>query len=200
MRDRYDEIRERIDTFTIINCEHRNWFWRLIGHTAVVYKDPQIGQLMVLESTQMGKSGISGVQLSPMGKWVNEYPGTVKIRILQRPHGYWVGNVRGQQQQAAFFIKKYLGTSYPDVKSWEGKKKLILSALDLEIDGKDILTYTGDDQGIFCTMLVIMFYQYCGLMESWLLDKEFEPDDTRESGIAEKLLIDCVWSDEIEIY
>jgi len=199
MRYRYDEIRDRIDTFTIINCEHRNWFWKLIGHTAVVWKCPATGQLFVLESTQMGKSGISGVQLTPMGKWVSEYPGKVKIRILKYAKNN-IDDYFNKRQRAAEFIKKYLGTSYPDIKSWEGKKKLILSALDLKIDGKDILTYKGDDKGVFCTMLVIMFYQQCGLIPTDYQAKEFDPDDTRNGGLAEKVLIDCEWSEEIEIY
>ncbi len=214
----YLEIRDKLDTFTIINCEPHNLFWRLIGHTAVVYKCRETGQLMVLESTTLNKfTGKSGVQLTPMGLWVNNYPGRLYVRIPEFSFNPSNPRIRANKglynatlDMAESFIKKYLESSYPDLKTWSGKMKLILSALDFKILGKDIFTYKGDDKGIFCTMLVVMFYKYCQLMRTLsyrrevrqTADKfasEFEPDDTRNDAIFEMYLKNCVLGKEIRI-
>ena len=201
----YPDIRDRLTTFTIINCEHKDLFWRLIGHTAVVYKCQETGQLMVLESTTMNKAtGVSGVQLTPMGLWLKHYPGKVFVKI---PKFYDVnaGDMEFETANSAVlslaeaFIKNHLGSSYPDLQTWSGRLKLILSALDLNIFGKDIFTYEGDDDGIFCTMLVIMFLQYCGLMGDKTIASEWQPDDTRVDFTMAHLLLNCKYGKEIQI-
>ena len=81
----YPDIRDKLSTFTIINCEHKELFFRLIGHTAVVYKCCETGQIMVFESniTVSQITGKSGVRLTPMGKWLSEYKGKVFVRTLE---------------------------------------------------------------------------------------------------------------------
>ena len=194
----YPEIRDRLSTFTIINCEHKNPFYKWIGHTAVVYRCLETGQLMVLESNV----GV-GVHLTPMGKWLNEYPGKVFVRI---PKFDFKETVLGKticmmtlEMLATEFIKSHLGSSYPNVKTWSGKMKLILSALDFDIFGDDLFKYDGNDEGIFCTMLVIMFLQYCGLMNNETLACEWEPDNTRVDFTMAHCLINCKYGKEIRI-
>ena len=202
----YPENRERLDTFTIINCEHKDLFWRLIGHTAILYKYKATGQLMVFESTTLNKyTGNSGVQLTPFGLWLAHYPGKVYARTpeFQDSRGDGKDYDYRRIQLAEAFIKTHLGTSYPDLKTWSGKMKLILSALDFRLFGVDLLTYKGDDKGIFCTELVIMLLQYCGIvtqMMSSYAAYEYEPDDTR--GNKEKFedeLLRCRYGKEVRL-
>ena len=82
----YLEIRDRLSTFTIINCEHHNLLYRLIGHTAVVYECHETGQFMVFESAV----GV-GVRLTPMGKWLSDYNGKVFVRIPEFTHPNYAG-------------------------------------------------------------------------------------------------------------
>ena len=78
--------------------------------------------------------------------------------------------------------------------------KLALAALDLKIFGKDWLTYDGDDDGIFCTQLVVMLLQYCGLFGSEYCAKEYEPDDFRDDFSDDELdLLNCKLGKEIRI-
>ena len=192
----YLEIRDNLSTFTIINCEHHNLLYRLIGHTAVVYKCRETNQIMVLESN-VG----TGVHLTPMGKWVSKYHGKVFVRIpaYTNPMGLGDGGVISAWNKAEAFIKDHLGSSYPNLKTWSGRMKLILSALDLKIFDKDLFTYDSDDNGIFCTMLVIMFLQYCGLMSGETSASEWEPDDTRNDFTMAHCLINCEYGKEIRI-
>ncbi|MDD5328064.1 MAG: hypothetical protein PHY02_09690 [Phycisphaerae bacterium] len=192
----YPQIRDSLKTFDIINCEAKDIFWRLIGHTAMVYKDPLTGQVMVFESTSLNKwAGISGVQLNPMGLWLANYPGKVFIRQFTFESNFILKS--GPED----FIKKYRGTSYPDYSKWDGFWKLVCSALDIRIFYKDIATYQGDDKGIFCTELVVMMLRYCGLMTNGMPADEFEPDNLREGfqGNIKHYLVGCKLGNEIRI-
>ncbi len=205
----YLEIRDKITTFTIINCEHNNWFWSRIGHTAVVYKCRDTGQLMVLESNRF-----TGVRLMPFGKWLSEYDGEVFIRIpefVNDTHDTIDFANYERCYQAHLFIKEHLGSSYPNLKSRSGRFKLYFAALDLKIFGKDIFTYKGDDKGIFCTMLVVMFLQYCGLLLKEIKlqstvkriapePNEYEPDNMRgDHGMFGIFLNNVKFGKEIQI-
>lgn len=192
----YLDIRYKLLTFTIINCEHHNLLWRLIGHTAVVYKCRETSQLMVFESN-VG----TGVHLTPMGKWLSEYHGKVFVRIPTYTMDFG-GNGTGDVDawtKAEEFINIHLGTSYPNLLTRSGRMKLIFSALDLKILGKDIFKYEGDDEGIFCTMLVIMLLQYCYLVNNETVAQEWEPDDTRNDFTLKHCLINCKYGKEIRI-
>ena len=181
---KYEDIRDCLKTGDVINCEHHNWFWRLIGHTAVVYRDPLTDMLFCFESTSIGKSGISGVQLNPLGEWVkgkNGYTGKVFIRYAVFSQNFQFANL------PFVFIEKYRGTSYPDVKSKDGRDMLIASAVDIEIGDKDLVQWHGKVKSIFCSMLVVMFLRWLGIMSRFgLPDYEFEPDDFRD-GKTDKL-------------
>ena len=206
----YLDIRDKLDTFTIVNCVARKWPYRWVGHTAVLYKCKETGQLMVFESTTLNKhTDISGVQLTPFGIWLANYPGKVYVRI---PHVIGEGAVANidkdyqRRKLAQKFIKNHLGTSYPNLKTRTGRFKLYLAALDFKLFGKDIFTYKGSDDGLFCTQLVVMMYRYCGLAARYdgennvLPSNEYDPKDARNDGLfADYELENCVLSDEIRI-
>jgi hypothetical protein len=207
----YLQIRDKLETFTIVNCVSRKFPYNLIGHTAVLYRCPKTGQLMVLESTTLNKfSGKSGVQLTPFGIWLHNYSGKVYVRT---PEFYYPqhSSYDGSINYAQSFIQTHLPSSYPDLKTRTGRFKLYMAALDFKLFGKDIFTYTGDDDGIFCTMLVVMFYQYCHLMRKYTFDlqsgrinfkftaEECVPEDCREGGFLEKALINLTWSTEMRL-
>lgn len=180
----YMIVRDKLPTFTIINCVQDNWFWERIGHTAILYKDTITGQLQVFESTTLNKfTGQSGVQMTPFGTWLAYYPGKVYARVPRFSDSSPTANYK-RQGMAADFIRKYLGTSYPDLSTRTGRFKLYLSALDFKLFGVDWLTYKGKDNGIFCTMLVVMMLKACGLMDDYQESYEYEPDDTRGGNIS----------------
>ena len=113
-RQNYLALREEMGSFDVLCCEHKKWPYTWIGHTAVIYKN-EVGQLMVLESTSLNKwSGISGVQLNPLGLWLKNYNGKVYWRKW-----VWGVPVSGYEKTEALhafqrFIGIYRGTSYPE--------------------------------------------------------------------------------------
>jgi hypothetical protein len=155
---------------------------------------------MILESTTLNKfSGKSGVQMMPFGQWLAHYPGKVFARVPKFGDSSDGANA-ARDIMAADFIKEHLGTSYPDLKTMTGRFKLYMAALDFKVFGKDWFTYKGDDEGMFCTMLVIMMLQACGIYDDQAVPSEFEPDDTR--GIEtdfENYLINTLYLPEIRL-
>ena len=173
----YPEIRASLNTLDLIVCEQKKLPWRWIGHTACVYRN-EVGQLMVLESTSRSYSGRNGVQLSPMGKWVAEYPGHVGVRRMTFFDGisnYWIER----------FIYKHLGTSYPDLKTAKGLLYLIRAAWDSDIF-KKASTNVDNDDWIFCTDLYLRLLKAVGLVDDWATTSEWEPDDMYKPFMSDK--------------
>jgi len=193
---RYTAVRPTLDSFDVINTEHKDWFWRMVGHTAMVYKCPATGQLFVYESTSLNKfTGFSGVQLTPMRMWLRQYPGKVFVRRLickRRPEEtnrylYFDGNLPVCDMQLARHIKKYRGVPYPDLSDPVQRDFLLNSAIDLPLG---IGQNKNRDDIFFCTHLVAHAYDYCGLFDhpKEIITSEFQPDDTREGGTFEMIL------------
>lgn len=192
---KYEDIEPNLNTGDIINCVHKDFLWALIGHSACVYRDPLTNMLFWFESTSRNNvSGISGVQMNPMGLILNNYPGKVYVRQLEKLAGF---------EQTGFpseFIEKYRESSYPNYRTRQGRWKLILSVLDIPLFGKDIAEYDGTDKGIFCTELVVMFLRWLGIMyPEGLCAYEFEPDDFRRHKIDNCLMPKCFYQAEIRI-
>jgi hypothetical protein len=97
-----------------------------------------------------------------------------------------------------------------------GRLKLILSKLDFYTPSvKDLLSYYGNDIGIFCSQLIAAMYMYCGLTiitNKFNLDNyqylelcltkamEFCPADFKEDGKFERILTNGVTlGKEIEV-
>ena len=175
---RYTAIRSSLNTFDIINCEHKDLFWRLIGHTAMVYRDAATGQVSVYESTSLNKfSGISGVQLTPMRIWLGHYPGKVFVRRLIIDNA--LNSEYNRQLRAEAHIKKYRGVPYPDIKDPEQRRFLINSVIDLPLG----IGLNPDRHDIFfCTHLVVDVWQDGGLYTGDWPPSEWQPDDMRDGG------------------
>jgi hypothetical protein len=141
---------------------------------------------MIFESTTLNKFSMqSGVQLHAFGGWLNRCPGKVFARIPTfYNHADGIDHNFRRRRLAEEFIRMYLGSSYPDLKTLAGKLKLVFSALDFKIFGVDIFEYKGNDDGIFCTMLVIKMLQYCEIFYDQMNPAEFKPDDLRGNNQA----------------
>ena len=187
--ERYAAVRHSLDTFDIINCEHKDWFWRMIGHTAVVYRDASTGMLFVYESTSLNKwSGISGVQLTPMRVWLRYYPGKVFLAPVKFEEDsathYFVRQVKAQEH-----IEKFRDVPYPDRRNPRHLQYLINLVIDLPFgicenkDRHDIMA---------CTPLVADFFEDGGLYVGDEPPSESQPDDTRPGGKFEKMLAEGV--------
>lgn len=186
---RYAAIRNGLDTFDIINTEHKDWFWRFIGHTAMIYKDMLTGQVSVYESTTLNKfTGISGVQLTPMRLWLEHYPGKVFVRQVVFTDDYDSGAVICRRM-AEQHINRFRGVPYPDLNDPKQKQFVIDSAIDLPFgigqnpDRHDIM---------FCTHLVADAWQDRGFYVGTEPPSEWQPDDTRPGGRFEKQLAEGV--------
>lgn len=187
---KYKDIRESLGTFDILNCIYGtlwwnplHWFMAAIGHTAMVYVCKETGQVMVYESTQMGRSdGKSGVQLRPMKEWLDSYPGKVYLRRVSfGPVSYAVPWDNAKELCQAH-IKKYRGTKYPNLKTWWGRWFLANAAIDLPWKNK--LENPDIDTVFFCTHLFFHVLRWCGILKDTVNPAEAEPDDTRQGGDA----------------
>jgi len=199
----YKTARPQLDTFTLINCIHHKFPYNLIGHSAVLWKCEATGQLMIFESTTLNKFSMqSGVQLHAFGGWLNRYPGKVYARIPTfHNHADGIDHDHRRRRFAEAFIKAQLGSSYPDLKSRTGRLKLYLAAVDFNWFGVDLFQYKGKDTGIFCTMLDILFLQYCEIFDIRMNAAEFEPDDLRgnKQDFEENVCLFTDYADEIRL-
>ncbi len=196
---RYAAVRSSLGTFDIINTEHKDWFWRFIGHTAMVYRDFLTGLISVYESTTRNKfNGLSGVQLTPMRLWLAHYPGKVLVRGFycnKRNKGYFdypelqKRLLLKEKPTVEQHIQKFRDTPYPDLKDPKQRQFVIDAAIDLPFgigqnpDRHDIM---------FCTQLVVDAYQDCGLYTGEEPPSEWQPDDMRPGGEFEKQLAEGV--------
>lgn len=196
----YEEIRDELQTFDIINCTYGDqgwnpihWLLGAIGHTATVYRCRETGQLFVYESTQMGsKDGLSGVQLRPLKEWVNRYRGKIRIRSVGfESSGAFTGHDRRimAEQRCKQHIRKYRGRAYPNLKKLKGLWFLMNAAIDLP--WKSRFRNKDTDTVIFCTMLLFHLFRFCRMAWQITVPSEAEPDDTRpgsDSLLKESLL------------
>ena len=194
---RYESIRPNLQTFDIINCVYGtqwynpfHWFMGAIGHTATVYRCHETGQVMVYESTTMGRQdNKTGVQLRPMREWLASYPGKVYVRHVK----FDSNMVRViAEDMCRDHIKKYRGTNYPNLKKWWGRWFLANAAIDLPWTGKiqKALENPDIDEVMFCTMLVMHLFRYCVLVQQGLVNPaEWEPDDTRDNPLKLKQVL-----------
>ena len=175
----YLKYRDQMDCFDVLCCEHRKWPYKWVGHTAVVYKN-EAGQLMVLESTSLNKfSGIKGVQLTPLGLWLQHYNGKVYWRKW-----VWGPGVSGLENfkircDFDLFIRTYRGTSYPS--GCKGARLLFKAWWDSPFL-KEFSRNPATTSIIFCSHLVGMLFYLVKFAEecSIVPASELIPDDFRE--------------------
>ncbi len=196
----YLKHRDQMDNFDVLCCEHRNWLYRFIGHTAVIYKN-EAGQLMVFESTSLNKfSGTKGVQLTPMGLWLSHYNGKVWWRKWMWSCPTVTGG-RVRQAEAEIkaaknkihakwefkqFIKEHRGTSYPSGRkgAWLLFKAWWDSPFLKKFSRNPVTTAV-----IFCSHLVGMLFAKVGLIKflAIISASELIPKDFREGEFFDEV-------------
>ncbi len=185
----YLKYRDQMDNFDVLCCENKSLLTRFIGHTAVIYKNAA-GQLMVFESTSLNKfSGIKGVQLTPLGLWLQHYNGKVWWRkwIWDKTISHLtIGHRAVAERKFRDFIKKYRGTSYPSGRkgAWLLFKAWWDSPFLKKFSRNPITTAV-----IFCSHLVGMLFEAIKFCELEVSASELIPDDFREKGYVDNQLI-----------
>jgi len=173
----------------MVICEPYHWFWNKIGHTAGVHVSQETGVVSAFESTSVSKlTGVKGVQLNPMGAWVEAYPGKVGIRRLAIKD--LMTSKSAIEARAERFIRDTRGTSYPDIKQRAGRWYLIKAAWD-GILLKKLSENTETDRWIFCTDLMARWYRAMGLILQEVNCAEMQPDDMYEGGFFDTHLGLC---------
>lgn len=211
----YEKIRPSLQTFDVLNCIYGTNPWSImdrimgaIGHTAMVYRCRETGQIMVYESTQTSRRDkLSGVQLRPMNEWLENYNGKVYLRHIHfESLGVFSGHDRRvmAEIECARHIHKYRGTAYPDLSSWKWRWFLINAAIDLPSIFKRLkkaLENDDIDTVMFCAHLLGNVFKWCGLSIDTLNAAELDPDDLRWfSQIFESYLkVGILFSQEIRI-
>ena len=200
----YNKIRDDLQTFDILNCVYGtqwynpvHWFMGAIGHSAGVYRCHETGQVMAYESTQMGRTdNNTGVQLRSMREWLASYPGRVYVRHVRFDSSMMRTIAEDMCRE---HIKKYRGTGYPDLKKWRWRWFLANAAIDLPWTSKlqKALENPDIDEVMFCTMLIMHLFRFCGLITEGVSfnPAEWEPDDTR----GESKLLSAILASGIQI-
>ncbi len=191
----YLKYREQMGNFDVLCCEPKKWIYKFVGHTAVIYKN-NAGQLMVFESTSLNKfSGIKGVQLTPLGLWLQHYNGKVWWRKwvwTGTDSGMGMGDIIRNRSAAIWafrrFIKKYRGTSYPSGR--EGAWLLFKAWWDsplLKKFSRNPVTTTV----IFCSHLVGMLFAAVNFIEimTFMPASELIPKDFRKGRFVDQFTL-----------
>ena len=184
----YLKYRDQMGNFDVLCCENRNWLYKFIGHTAVIYKN-DAGQLMVLESTSLNKfSGIKGVQLTPLGLWLLHYKGKVYWRKWVWEESVRIIDQRYAKYKFNRFIEEYRGTSYPSGRkgAWLLFKAWWDSPFLKKFSRNPVTTAV-----IFCSHLVGMLFAAVKFIEimAFLPASELIPKDFRQGGFVDQFTL-----------
>ncbi len=184
---KYEDIRSSLKSYDVLDCRSRHWFLRFIGHTAMVYKDGATGTYYVLESTNFTWTGISGVQITPMGLWLRKYPGKVwLLRVMfyeESEMGYIKRSISLKR-----FIKKHRGSSYPKLSTLRG----LFQLFDAWWDGIFLGRSRAGNETPHCTHLTALAFRSAGYMRKRENVAEFVPKDiTKPSGKFRRALRGC---------
>ena len=115
--------------------------------------------------------GVKGVQLTPMGLWLKKYRGKVWVHAFSPAPNKLNRSYRSIKLKR--FIKKWRGTSYPDIKVRHGRLKLFRAWWDGLFTGKNKDT----TEAIFCTQLIAMAFKDAGFLYPGANACEFVPGD-----------------------
>jgi hypothetical protein len=158
-----------------------------VGHTAMLYRDQRTGVIYVFESTLGNKrwTGKTGVQLIPLGLWLEHYKG--KVELLKFVPVYEDKlNATIRNTVLARTIKKYRGTSYPSLKTRAGRWELLKAWLKTPF-----LRNKPDDEYIYCTELQVIALKIAKYFPEDINTERFVPGDLRPGGRFFKKLINC---------
>jgi hypothetical protein len=185
----YESIRNNLRSYDILRCIPRNLLYRIfVGHNAMLYRDRKTDTIHVFESTLANKrwTGKTGVQLIPLGLWLQHYRG--KVEVLK-----FVPTYRDKLNETvrnvvlARTIKKYRGTSYPNLKKRAGRWELLKAWLDVCF----LTRNKPDDEFIYCTELCAIALKRAKYLSEMCNTEEFVPGDLRPHGKFHRRLINC---------
>lgn len=203
----YRHIRGQLNSLDYLNCVDRvtlnpkTWFWRLIGHTARIWRDERTGVVYVYESTQRNKNGTSGVQLRLMSDWILDRKHShVMLRQVHVDPDFSKRHLWAQKRLEQH-IKIYRGTPYPDLSQWRWRWHMANAAIDLPGDQSG-MENEDQDRMMHCTQLSFHLDRFCGLIQKPVNPAESEPDNCRpgRQDWLNDLLEDWIAvGDEVEI-
>ena len=177
----YFKARGRATSFSVLNCQAKRWPFRWIGHTAMIYRDEELGSVWVYESTQTGDA--EGVRLVLFSQWLRDYPGQVWLRRCHITDGVTKRRAQASLQRHICFFR---GVPYPNLKKAKGILFLVRAAWDSCLFKK---ASTNMDTGMyfFCTHLVAHVFRWATLAKEGYIAAEFEPDDMRDGSFDDWL-------------
>jgi hypothetical protein len=176
--NKYALERPHLKTFDILCCEPDSWFWKAIGHTAMVVRDEDKDMLWVWQSTTM-YAGNPGTSLTQLSTWLKQYPGKVYVRNLSmRDNVRYCASVRLDE-----YIRLNRGKPYPNLQKTSGLWYMTKTVLHI---GKPNVPVAGALQ---CTGRIIDTLQYCGLIVPEANPSAFEPDEVRENAFLHDKIV-----------
>jgi hypothetical protein len=176
--NKYALERPHLNTFDILCCEPNSWFWKAIGHTAMIVRDEDKDMLWVWQSTTM-YAGNPGTSLTQLSTWLKQYPGKVYVRNLSmRDNVRYCASVRLDE-----YIRLNRGKPYPNLQKTSGLWYMSKTVLHL---GKPNVPVSGALQ---CTGRVIDTLQCCGLIVPEANSSAFEPDEVRENAFLHDKIV-----------
>jgi hypothetical protein len=169
----YKSIRKTLNTFDIVCCEHKDLFWKLIGHTAMVVRDKEKDINMVWQSTTQ-YANQKGTSLSFFNEWLDQYPGKVYIRKVIMPDAMR----EDAEIMLDAYIKKYRDRPYPNLHSLYGLRYMYNIVVDW-------LPWTENkpepiNDARCCSDRIAHTLQTCGLLSENMNPSEQEPDNFRD--------------------
>ena len=172
--NRYKEIRDNLNTFDIICCDHKDWLMRWIGHTAMIIRDYDKDIVYIWQSTTK-YAGVKGTSLSLFSDWLRTYSGKVCVRRFE------IEQKRRELSELLLenYIRKHRGDPYPDLKSAKGLWYMAKIVLDLPLPVFE--NNPNEHIKLACSGRVADTLQYCGLIYPMVNINEVEPDDFRVS-------------------
>lgn len=166
----YEDARKQVNTFDILLCNPDNWFWKAIGHTAMVVRDYEKDIVYVWESTTQGCTGKSGTQLVLFSDWWNFRKPEVWLRKWNNLRG---GRFPFMVRLLDIYIQRFRGVPYPDLKSVDGLWYMIKSSLwpdKIRPDKVDLVRR-------HCTDRVCNTLLHCDILDTDLITETAEPDN-----------------------
>jgi hypothetical protein len=153
----------------------------------MLYRDRRTDTIYVFESTLGNKAwtGKTGVQLIPLGLWLEHYRGQVEL-LKFVPNYRDKGNEAVRNVVLRRTIKRYRGTSYPNLKTRAGRWELLKAWLKTPF-----LRNKPDDEFIYCTELQVIALVQAKYMDPSVNQEHFVPGDLQPHGRFFKRLINC---------
>jgi len=170
----YKTLRHSLQSFDIICCEHKDLFWNLVGHSAMIVVDNEKDIVWIWQSSTQ-YANVSGTSLMPFNEWLTQYPGHVAIRQISMP----MSLRRTAEERLDAYIAKYRGKPYPNLKSLTGWKYMYNQIADIMPWTENHPDPDGDARD--CSDRIVHTLKTCGILNQMINPSEQEPDNLREN-------------------